>query len=125
MFCQSSASCLDEQAPMSCACYQAVFSDQMPMHGMLLQAAILGVSVNGSLRGDKLASESEPPSTATTSEGDIAAEPCAVQNGHHANGGPAAVKGGQSRLYSHSALHKKADYSQAPTAQSTLRLAGM
>ena len=89
------------------------------MHGVLLQAAILGVSINGSLRGEKLASESEPPSTATTSEGDIAAEPCAAQNGHHANGGPPAVKGVQSRLCNHSALHKKADHSQARTAQST------
>ena len=110
---------------MSCACYQAVISDQMPMHGMGLQAAILGVSINGSLKGEKPAPESEPPSTATTSEGDIAAEPCTVQNGHHANGGPAAVKGVQSRLQYHSALHKKADHSLARTAQSTLRLAGM
>ena len=110
---------------MSCAYCQPVKSDQLSMHGVLLQAAILGVSINGSLRGEKTVPESEPPSTATTSEGDIVAEPCAVQNGHHANGGPTNVKGVQSRPHNHSALHKKANYSQARTAQSTSRLAGM
>ena len=75
------------------------------------------MSINGSLRGEESAPESDPPSTASTTDEGIVAECCTVQNGHHANGGPASAKGVQSRLHIHSALHERAERNNARIAQ--------